>query len=855
MFKRDSVASISSHAAAATLAALILMPSAHAQNAASAADAAQGANGEAADQAAAPLGQLQEVVVTAEKRSQNLQAVAATVTAIGGGDILQQGVKDITDITRVAPEVNVTTGVLNNVGIRGIRTGSYGPTLDSANAVYLDGNYNARFTSLNGLFFDVQSVEVLDGPQGTLYGRNSAGGAMNIISNKPTQQFGGYGSVEFGNYNDLSLNGALNLPMSDTLALRVAYMRDSHSGYMTDSGQDDQNLQGGRAELLWKPSSADSLLLTAQESTVGGKGPGASTIVSVLKNPTITTNTTTGNVLAYNAACPAGDTCTSQVVPINATDNPRHNAVLVGNANLQRADNKSDDFALQYDHIFGSFADLTLQAARMSTTTYGVVGGTSGLEQSPLLVASGLFLVNGGASTYASAGWDNTQWDSQELRLTSIATAPLQWVVGLYRYHERGSGGDPTYSETPITAVGPTLGNVSIPPGPPVTTQDIPNILNEDHAQAAFTQLTWTPGFLPALHATGGLRYNWEHKHGIITITPSNGPLAIGAFGPTGIFDQAKTWTATNYKLNVSYDLTSRNLIYIDHSTGFQSGGFGYGASPAYEPTHIWAWEIGSKNRFFHNTLQVNASAWYYNYSNQTANISDVFLVNFVPAPYPPNYVPFNFITVANAGTSIDRGQSLDVQWNATPDDQIGANVQHINAVYTNFNLTQRYLAAAAKFGTTFSTLYPGYSPTGNQSGPSFNYNGTHVGGSPDWAFYGTYDHTFRFGEHNIDAQVVYRYNGKEVNGNQAAPNMPPAANFSELPAWSTWDLNLSYAPADGRYQVTLFSRNLFDKLYVTGRGYSSNGAALTPAAAAYAYETESFGPPRTYGVIVRANF
>src|SRR6185437_2675348 len=241
------------------------------------------------------------------------------------------------------------------------------------------------------------------------------------------------------------------------------------------------------------------------------------------------------------------------------------------------------------------------------------------------------------ASTYASSGWVNDQWDSQELRLTSIATNPLQWVVGLYRYHEVGAGGDPTWQALPDTRVGPTLGNVEIPPGTPVVTQDIPNILNEDHAQAAFGQATWTPGALPALHVTGGLRYNWEHKHGIITIYPANGPLAIGAFGPTGIFDQSHTWSATTYKANISYDLTPRNMVYVDRSTGFQSGGYGYGSSPAYQPTHIWAWEIGTKNRFLNNTLQVNASAWYYQYSNQTANISDVFLVNFVPPPFPPN--------------------------------------------------------------------------------------------------------------------------------------------------------------------------------------------------------------------------
>ena len=816
----------------------------------SAALAAGEAAATSASAASAGNGELEEIVVTAEKRVENLQSLAETVTATSGEDMLKQGIKDITDLTRVAPEVTVNVGQLNNIGIRGIKTNSFGPTLDSANAVYVDGNYNARFTSLNGLFFDMSRVEVLDGPQGTLYGRNSAGGAINIISNKPTQIFGGYGSVEFGNFNDLSTYGALNLPLTESVAVRVAYFRDYHSGYDPDSGEDALDLQGGRGELLWTPTSNDSLLLTAQESQVSGKGPGASTITSVLQNPTILTNTTTGQILAYNASCPAGNTCTSQIVPINATDNPRHNAVLVGQANLTYTDTHNDAFSLQYDHTFGHFATLTFQASRMSTSSSNESGTTDGLKQNPLLVASDLFLAAGGASGFSSPDIVNDRWDSEELRLTSIDTKPLQWVLGLYRYHEIGSGSNPTWLTSATSATG-SAGGLVFPAGQTEST-DIPNLLNNDNARAVFGQATWTPWFSEALHVTAGARYNDEGKHGIITIFPTNGPIAVGAFGPTGIFDQANTWTATTYKVNLAYDLTPSNLVYVDHSTGFQSGGYGYGGSPAYQPTHIWAWEIGSKNRFFDNRLQVNLSAWYYDYSNQTANISDVFLVKF--NPFAPAF-PFNFITVANAGESIDRGQSLDVQWSATRDDRIGVNVQHLNNVYTSFNLTQRYLNTAAAFGVPFSALYPGYSSTGNQSGPSFNYNGTKVGGSQDWTVYATYDRTFHWAARMLDAQVAYRYVGQRVNGNQEQPNMPPSPSFWILPSFNTVDLNLTYGPDDGKYTITLFGRNLCNALYKTGVGYSNNGAALAPANSLYAYETASYGPPLTYGLRVQANF
>ncbi|MGC4029794.1 MAG: TonB-dependent receptor [Steroidobacteraceae bacterium] len=796
---------------------------------------------------------LDEVVVTAQKREVNLQAVAQTVTAVSGEALVRQGVKDITDLARVAPEVNVIAGSMNNITIRGIRTNSFGPTLDNANAVYVDGNYNARFTSLNGLFFDVQRIEVLDGPQGTLYGRNSAGGAINVITNRPGSEFGGTGTVEIGNYNAVMLTGAVNLPLTDTLSSRFSYYRTKRSGFYTDTGLNDQNIESWRAQLQWKPGENDTLLISAYASTLGGKGSGATTLKEVLKNPTILTNTTTGNIVAYNGACPAGATCTSAVVPIRASDDPWHNATLYGNADLTFAGVKSDAFALQYDHVFQEFATLTFQASRMTNKADNGGGTANGLQQDRRLTAAQL-LFN---TAYGSPAAVDDTWDSQELRLTSIATRPLQWVVGLYRFHEKGGGSNATYARSVVTDVNsPNLGSFIFPATRSIA-QDIPNILNETTALAAFGQATWTPAALDRLHLTAGLRYNKDDKHGVLYIYPQNGPISVGAFGPTGLFDQSKSWTSTTYKANISWDLTEQNMIYIDRATGFQSGGYGYGASPAYEPTKISAWEIGSKNRFFDNRLQVNFSAWDYKYTGQTQNINDVFLVNFagLPCPGSPGCIPFNFITVANAGSTKVRGQSLDIQVQPTANDHLSLNVQHIDGKFEDYDLTARYTANAIRFGTTFAALNPGYSPTGDQSGPSFNFNGTQVGATPKIGIRAGYDHTFRGGDFEYTPALYYVYNGKQRNGNGVAPNMPPGEDFWTLPAWSTIDLSFAIARADGRYSLTFWGRNLANKLTVTGRGYSANSAALSPAAALYAYTTESYGPPRTYGLTVNANF
>ena len=215
--------------------------------------------------------QIVEVVVVAAKRRQNLQKVAATVTALPPAAIDRRGVKELTDISKIAPEVNIQPGEYSNVQIRGIRTGSFGPTTESPNAVDLDGVYLSRFTGLNGFFFDLDHIEVLDGPQGTLYGRNAAGGVINIITHKPDPSLGAHLSVEYGNYNTLTTTAAINVPLSDTVSVRGAYYHTSHDGYV-NNGTDDEAIDSVRGSVLWRPTAEDRVLLTGDVETIGGRG-------------------------------------------------------------------------------------------------------------------------------------------------------------------------------------------------------------------------------------------------------------------------------------------------------------------------------------------------------------------------------------------------------------------------------------------------------------------------------------------------------------------------------------------------------------------------------------------------------
>ena len=179
-------------------------------------------DGQPANAAAAPTQGLQDIVVTAQRLAQNSQRAAVAITAVGGADLVNAGVTDVTRLDTLVPGLQITqSGVSNVYFLRGVGNFVVTAIADSAIAVNYDGVYAGR-ASAGFDFFDLQRVEVLKGPQGTLYGRNATGGAINIIPEKPKlHDFSGYGIASYGNYNALQLEGAVNAPLGDNAALRV----------------------------------------------------------------------------------------------------------------------------------------------------------------------------------------------------------------------------------------------------------------------------------------------------------------------------------------------------------------------------------------------------------------------------------------------------------------------------------------------------------------------------------------------------------------------------------------------------------------------------------------------------------
>jgi iron complex outermembrane receptor protein len=214
-----------------------------------------------------------EIIVTAERREQSVQKAPLSIQVIQGSDLEKAGITDALGLTRVTSGVQIAaTGANTQIFVRGVGSFSALVTSSPGVAFNVDGVYVNQGIGTNGNFYDLSRVEVLKGPQGTLYGRNATGGAINLITNQPELGKRTFDlNLEAGNYDYLRATGAINIPLGDSLAARAAFNVINRNGFLSD-GQDDDVEQSGRLRVKWAPSSTVSVLLNADYSHLGGNG-------------------------------------------------------------------------------------------------------------------------------------------------------------------------------------------------------------------------------------------------------------------------------------------------------------------------------------------------------------------------------------------------------------------------------------------------------------------------------------------------------------------------------------------------------------------------------------------------------
>ena len=353
---------------------------------------------QASDPAAQEATGLEDVVVTAERREGSVQRTPAAITSVSGENLASRGVTDLLSAASLAPSVHVnnySSGV--QIVVRGVYAQSPSPSADPAIAFNLDGIYLARPAAASAAFYDVSRIEVLRGPQGTLYGRNATGGSFNLITNKPTQTLGGRLDSGVGNYGLWQTTAVANIPLSDTLAFRGAFNLIKHAGYTDNAPVEDGNDQdslASRVQLLWKPTDTFDLRLIADYSKQTGVGPAGRLL----------TNRSEEFAFALNTA--------SAIKSVN----------------------------------WGTSAEANWDLGPV-TLTY--VGGYRALDY--------VFRYDNDYSTARGAVTNITQEQHQvtnELRLSSNGDGPLKYIVGAYQFFE-SSPYNQTQIQTP--SVGYTL--------------------------------------------------------------------------------------------------------------------------------------------------------------------------------------------------------------------------------------------------------------------------------------------------------------------------------------------------------------------------------------------------------------
>ena len=533
------------------------------------------------------LSQVEEVVVTAQRRAENMQRVAVAVTAFTAKTLQARQLNSVTDIAQTAPNVQYSagtsgTGSASNIFIRGIGQYDFVTTADPGVGTYLDGVYLARTTGAALDLGDVERVEVLYGPQGTLFGRNSIGGAINITTQQPTNNLSGQIEGAVGNLGRYEERLMLNLPLvDDKLALRINAFNTQNDGYGDATLSNCTSACGGtvrlgaqkefagRAELLAKPTNTLQVLLSVDGTHSRGTTDPVSMVAWSPYAPAATYNAIPG------------------VVPIGPSD------VTTNLNDLHYSVDPKEDL-----DVFGASLTLTQQLGDItlkSITAYRWQGLASGQDYS------------GTAAEYLNQAINQTgQQISQEFQVLGKSFGgQLTWVAGLYYFTESDT------FDSDITEALPAPTPIGI------------FIANGTQSYAGYAQATYH--LTNKWSLTAGIRYTDERK--TITATTDyggfipTGPNADGAdiVGPNAA--RAVSYSATSPKGAIQYQATDNIMAYASISRGFRSGGFnGRPFSAAdlapYAPETTTSYEIGIKSEWLDRRLRLNLAGYYTDYAN-----------------------------------------------------------------------------------------------------------------------------------------------------------------------------------------------------------------------------------------------
>lgn len=509
---------------------------------------------------ARPDSTVTEVVITAQRRSERLDKVPIAASVVSGKELKDRDVKAIGDLVAQTPSLSVqNSGFLNFVNIRGVGLQATNPATSSGVAIYSDGFFIPHETAINDSFYDMSQVEVLRGPQGTLVGQSSTGGAMFATSVQPSfDRVKGYIQQTIGNYDFFRTEGAINLPASDTLAIRVAGHIDKRDSYFDNltpvAGSPhpgDLRASSARIGVKWDPSSAVDVYLKSEIDINHGDGiPGkpygeiAGTSPSVIANPALRDPFT----ISYNS--------------------PSDHSYQLWRNSLEIRWRLSDHLTLR------------------SLSGYQTVHSSDLVDQD----------FNNLANSTLALRVDETTYE-QELNLISDFPGPFNFVFGAFYLHDE----TPTHLVNDGGTYGagfPFFHNVFVKI----------DVLPAEESYAAFAQGTYN--FSDQWQLVAGGRINYDKKTIAGTTT-----LVIPPVGLQPVAGETSTTEPTG-KLALNYFPNDWTTLYVSASRGFKAGGTNPVEPFIFEPETINAYEAGLKTSLFDRRLRLSGAAFYYDYNN-----------------------------------------------------------------------------------------------------------------------------------------------------------------------------------------------------------------------------------------------
>ncbi len=711
-------------------------------------------------------GGLSTIIVTAQKRQENQQNVPIAITTLTDGFLTGNNVDSLEDLASTVPGF-VTTHSVNYgaapLAIRGVGGANGGGNFfaDEPVAVYIDEVYVGRLSISTAALFDIQDIEVLRGPQGTLYGRNSTAGAVLINSKAPTDALTGYVGGEVASYDEYRVNGAISGPIVDGLLTgRIA------AGYADRRGYGINNFDGSRiggaedifarASLRFTPD--DNLTIDLVGDYFDQKSNTATIAVADLSNP--------ASASPFIVRPDFDQVLDDRVFAIN-------------DPNFYEAEHRGVNLKARWD-----IGKLTLDwITAFRSYEFAAAQDSDG---------TALSLINN------DGNGQNDQF-SQEIRLSSNEESALSWIVGGMYFREDN---DFFFQ---IRNINGFFGLGTVAAFRATQTVD---------AFAVFAEGKWTIDEI--FSVTAGGRYSSEKKDftNQLAVNILNGgmvPVAAPVFPgqsfaagatltpPTDFADSGK-FTDFSPRVVLEAKADDDLLLYASYSQGFTSGGFNvFGLAPEFGSQGINAYEVGLKSEFWDNRIRLNASAFYYDYSNLQVRLP----------------VPTGGVNIANAAEARIKGAEFEFTIIPTTGLNLSANIALLDAEFTEGSIPAVPENTSFPFGAPIPL-----SPV--------DIAGNSLSRAPDFQFYGAAQYELALGSAaKLNLHASYRYQSKVffLETNQTQSTFSGEA-FDEV------NLRVSYTHMPSNITAAVFGKNIFDNRHasqVTALGAFPNAALNEP--------------------------